>query len=40
MQIVIISLFGFWMTYWLFWVYLFYRADSKKNDYEEEKDSV
>ena len=40
MQIVIILICGFWLIYWLFWMFLFYRADSKKNDYEEEKDSV
>lgn len=40
MQIVIISLLGFSMTYWLFWMYIFYGYDSKKNDYEEEEDSI
>ena len=40
MEIFIISIFGFWIIYWLFWIYIFYRADSKKNDYEEEQHLV
>lgn len=40
MEIFIISLFGFWIIYWLFWIYIFYRGDSKKNDYEEEQHLV